>query len=87
VTVEYGNGKRSVYTARYANEEWAEFHPDYEGDDIDSEGGKKWTGWLEDMRDTYGDDVFRDIEGTVVAWMPMPKALAALTPERKEKVE
>lgn len=72
VAVEWPNGKRSVRTARYMNCCWLEWHPNYMGDDIDDEGGKKHTGWQDDRLDECGDEVAMELEGKVVAWMALP---------------
>jgi hypothetical protein len=71
VTVER-DGKRWVKIAKYANAHWIEWSDEYDGDDIDDNGGKRWTGWLEDRQNFYGDELIMDVDGAVVAWMPLP---------------
>ncbi len=77
VTIESQNGNRWVKQAQYANDHWMEWDDSYEGDDIDDNGGKKWTGWLEEAQDRYGDDLIMMLVGNVVAWMPMPAPFLA----------
>lgn len=72
VTVEYRNGTRRVTLAHYANNHWLEWHDGYQGEDADEDGGKKWLGWLDVRTDPYGDELYMNVEGTVVAWMPKP---------------
>lgn len=77
VTVEARNGKRFVQLAQHANTHWLPWDDSYDGDDIDEEGGKVWSGWLDVRQDRHGDDLLMEVQGTVVAWMPKPTAFLA----------
>jgi hypothetical protein len=76
ITYETANGKRGVKAAWFANEHWIEWSDEAspEDADVDDDGGKRWTGWLEDRSTYHGDDYIMDVEETVVAWMPLPPA-------------
>lgn len=79
ITYETRDGKRGVKCAWYANEHWIEWSDDAspDDDDVDDDGGKRWTGWMEDRSTYHGDDYIMAVEETVVAWMPMPAAASA----------
>lgn len=72
VTARAGNGKLFTDTAFYANQHWLEWDDDYEGQDIDHNGGKKWTGWMKDTEDSCGDLKCGNYEYEVVAWAYLP---------------
>lgn len=70
------DGKMRVDVAAYCNEHWLEWsdHCDPKDEDVDDNGGKKWTGWMEDRLALGGDEISQPYGGEVVAWMPMPLA-------------
>jgi hypothetical protein len=73
VTIESEpNRSRRVEMAHYANNHWLECDASYAGDDIDDDGGKRWTGWMQDAFDACGDMLSMKVNGNVVAWAEVP---------------
>jgi len=81
------NGKLFVTLAAYCNEYWMEWSDscDPADDDVDENGGKHWTGWMDDRLDTCGDEVSWDFEHDVIAWMPLPAPPEPRTAEQDDK--
>ncbi len=71
VTVQGQNGRLYVRTAYYAQNFWLPWYDSYASDNDESEG-KHWTGWMDDIVDTCGDDLTVPLEGTVIGYMALP---------------